>query len=125
MKTWIIAAMFFSTAAVATAFTPQEYITIRKLPRSNAAHQRLVSYVQGLGDGILTTSIYKEATYGRATYCDPPDSGLAVEHYLEMLDEGLAQRVGGLWWKEFHDKPSTLGLVLLRQLEAKFPCKAR
>lgn len=77
--------------------------------------EQMQIYVQGIGHGYLFANAMNEYSRNPKLYCPPPQLGLNVDNYLEMLETEIRRKS--------YPADAPLAHVLLQALRHTFPCK--
>ena len=84
---------------------------------NKVSKEMVETYVSGLGQGILFSSIYSEqALKGRPLICPPRDLRITGKTAIDVLDEAIKKST--IATSEY-----PVGVVLVDAFAKKFPCK--
>jgi hypothetical protein len=116
MKKIPIALAFLLAAGNAAAdMSVRQYLADRDAVNKSAFDRLTKPYLTGVGEGLLWANAQIKAQKGTPFFCDPDDVNLTTSDYLAIIDSEAQQA--------YVQPEYPIELVLLKGLQARFPCK--
>jgi len=123
MKTVLVVACILLAASRADALSLKDYLAMRK-SADRATQQTLTLYIHGVEQGVSWANTRFKARYGVSLYCPPAHLVLNPENYMRLIDASIDNPQYAVLVTQHAEEP-ILGLLLLRELEATFPCEQK